>query len=71
MSIGMFVDGSFVYKAYPEQIDYLKLRQLIETELADTIDEAYFFSTPTTIHRKRPSSIIYLRFRRPTALDFD
>lgn len=45
MSIGLFVDGSFVYKSYPDQIDYLKLRQLIEAELADTIDEAYFFNS--------------------------
>ncbi len=44
MSIGFFVDGSFVYKAYPDSIDYLKLRQLIETDLGDTVDEAYFFN---------------------------
>lgn len=39
MSIGFFVDGSFVYKSYPDQIDYLKLRQQIEKELSDTVDE--------------------------------
>jgi hypothetical protein len=45
MSIGMFVDGSFIYKSYPDQIDYLKLRLHLETQLADTIDEAYFFNS--------------------------
>ena len=30
MSIGFFVDGSFVYKVYPDGIDYLKLRQAID-----------------------------------------
>ncbi|HNC91250.1 MAG TPA: NYN domain-containing protein [Anaerolineales bacterium] len=45
MTIGLFVDGSFVYKSYPDNIDYLKLRQVIEKELSDTIDEAYFFNS--------------------------
>jgi len=45
MSIGLFVDGSFVYKTYPDQIDYLKLRQLIESELSDSVDEAYYFNS--------------------------
>lgn len=45
MSIGLFIDGSFVYKSYPSQIDYLKLRNLIETELGDKIDEAYYFNS--------------------------
>ena len=40
MSIGFFVDGSFVYKVYPDGIDYLKLRQAIEADLGDTVDEA-------------------------------
>jgi len=45
MSIGWFVDGSFVYKCYPGQIDYTKLRIKIEEELSDTIDEGYFFNS--------------------------
>lgn len=44
MSIGLFIDGSFIYKSYPDQVDYLKLRQLLEKELNDTVDEAYFFN---------------------------
>ena len=44
MPIGLFIDGSFVYKSYPGQIDYLKLRQHLEAELGDTVDEAYFFN---------------------------
>ena len=44
MSIGWFVDGSFLYKTYPHQIDYTKLRAQIEKEVGDTIDEGYFFN---------------------------
>lgn len=45
MSIGLFVDGSFVYKTYPDTIDYLKLREVIEEDTGDKIDEAYFFNS--------------------------
>ena len=45
MSIGLFVDGAFIYKTYPDQIDYLKMRQYIEADLKDTIDEAYYFNS--------------------------
>lgn len=44
MSIGLFIDGAYVWKTYKEHIDYLKLRQHIESELGDEIDEAYFFN---------------------------
>lgn len=43
MSIGWFVDGYYVYKSFGK-VDYLKLRTLIESELSDAIDDAYFFS---------------------------
>jgi hypothetical protein len=45
MSIGLFVDGSFVYKTYPDAIDYLKLREVIEEDTGDKIDEAYYFNS--------------------------
>ncbi|MEF7614188.1 NYN domain-containing protein [Aquincola sp. MAHUQ-54] len=45
MSIGWFVDGSFLYKTYPGQFDYIKLRLQIEQALSDTIDEAYYFNS--------------------------
>ena len=45
MSIGWFVDGSFVYRTYPGQLDYTKLRAKIEAELNDTIDEGYYFNS--------------------------
>jgi uncharacterized LabA/DUF88 family protein len=45
MSIGWFVDGSFLYKTYPDQLDYTKLRAKIEAELNDTIEEAYYFNS--------------------------
>lgn len=44
MSIGLFIDGAYMLKTFKEHIDYLKLRNYIETELADTIDEGYFFN---------------------------
>lgn len=44
MSIGMFVDGGYVYKVFRDRIDYLKLRRYVETELNDEIDEGYFFN---------------------------
>jgi len=44
MSIGLFVDGSFIYKSFYGEFDYLKLRQFLESDLGDTIDEAYFFN---------------------------
>lgn len=44
MSIGLFIDGAYVWKTFKEHIDYLKLRAEIEERLRDTIDEAYFFN---------------------------
>ncbi len=44
MSIGLFIDGSYMYKAYPGQVDYVKFRNEIEKHLGDSIDEAYFFN---------------------------
>ncbi len=55
MSIGFFVDGSFVYKVYPDDIDYLKLRQAIEADLKDTVDEAYYFNADDDPQENRNS----------------
>ncbi|WP_269533589.1 NYN domain-containing protein [Chitinimonas sp. BJYL2] len=45
MSIGLFIDGAYAYKAFGrEKINYLELRKLIEEDLADTVDEGYFFN---------------------------
>jgi uncharacterized LabA/DUF88 family protein len=44
MSIGWFVDGAYVYKAYRDFLDYRKLREHIEGTIDDEIDEAYFFN---------------------------
>lgn len=44
MAIGLFIDGAYIYKVFNDPIDYLKLRQHIEQELHDTVDEAYFFN---------------------------
>ena len=45
MSIGWFVDGSFLYKCYPDSIDYTKLRAKLELDLNDTVDEGYYFNS--------------------------
>lgn len=44
MAIGLFIDGAYVFKVFNGLIDYVKLRQTIERELQDKIDEAYFFN---------------------------
>ncbi len=54
----MFIDGAYVSKVFPSRIDYLALRQMIERETGDVIDEAYYFdadSDPpqaTKLHNK-------------------
>lgn len=47
MSIGLFIDGAYLLKTFGGHIDYVKLRQHIETELGDTVDEGYFFNADT------------------------
>lgn len=47
MSIGLFIDGSYLIKTFRGYIDYLKLRQHIELTLGDVIDEGYFFNADT------------------------
>ncbi len=44
MSIGLFIDGAYLLKTFREHIDYVKLREHIESTLGDTIDEGYFFN---------------------------
>lgn len=44
MAIGLFIDGSYMYRIFPGQIDYVKFRMEIEKYLHDKIDEAYFFN---------------------------
>ncbi|MDD5014663.1 MAG: NYN domain-containing protein [Atribacterota bacterium] len=45
MSIGMFIDGAYVYKSIGDQkINYLQLREYIERELSDIVDVSYFFN---------------------------
>ncbi len=44
MSIGLFVDGAYVSKVFHGRIDYLALRNLVEQELHDVVDEAYYFN---------------------------
>lgn len=45
MAIGLFIDGAYVYKVFqPYDMDYKKLRDYVEAELNDEIDEGYFFN---------------------------
>jgi len=44
VSIGLFIDGSYIFKVFPDHIDYVKLRNFIEQDLNDEVDEAYFFN---------------------------
>lgn len=44
MSIGLFIDGSYIHKIFGERIDYCKLRTFVENELRDKIDEGYYFN---------------------------
>lgn len=47
MSIGVFIDAAYILRAHKEHTNYLKLRQFIEKELDDTVDEGYFFNADT------------------------
>lgn len=44
MSIGLFIDGAYVSKIFNGRIDYLALRTMLEGELQDSVDEAYYFN---------------------------
>lgn len=43
MSVGLFIDGAYVRKAFEENMDYKKLRDHVEDWTDDTVDEGYFF----------------------------
>lgn len=45
MASALFIDGAYLMKAcYPHHIDLVKLRQLVERDAGETLDEAYFFN---------------------------
>ena len=45
MAIGLFIDGQYLYQVVGRRkIDFIKLRELVERELNDVIDEGYYFS---------------------------
>jgi uncharacterized LabA/DUF88 family protein len=46
MSIGLFIDGAYLSNTGKGVIDFVKLREEIEAELKDTIDDGYFFDAP-------------------------
>ena len=44
MATAFFVDGYFAYMSYqPKKLDFMKLRSILESDLRDSIDEAYYF----------------------------
>jgi uncharacterized LabA/DUF88 family protein len=44
MSIGMFIDGAYIWHVFQERINYASLRTYIEKELGDEMDDAYYFN---------------------------
>ena len=47
MAVGLFIDGSYMYKCWNDRdnlLDYKKIREVIEKELSDKIVEAYYFN---------------------------
>jgi uncharacterized LabA/DUF88 family protein len=44
MSIGLFIDGAYVWHVFQDRIKYTTLRSHIESELKDQVDEGYFFN---------------------------
>lgn len=58
MSIGVFIDGAYLSRVYPGRLDYMTLRRMLETEIGDEVDEAYFFNADddppkaTKLHNK-------------------
>jgi len=44
MSIGLFIDGAYVWKVFQDRISYKKLRDHVEHDLGDDVDEGYFFN---------------------------
>lgn len=45
MASALFIDGAYLMKAfYPNHIDLVKLRQLVERDAGEDLDEAYFFN---------------------------
>lgn len=74
MSIGWFVDGQFVYKCWREVcpdpqdgLDYVKLRNFIESELNDDIDESYFLTAePQEANQKQNDFHKFISHLPPT-----
>lgn len=61
MSIGLFIDGAYVANVFKGRIDYLALRTMLESELGDTVDEAYFFDADDDPPKaqKLPNALAY------------
>lgn len=46
MPIGWFVDGAYLSRCH-SNLDFVKLRERLEAELGDTVDEGYYFTADT------------------------
>lgn len=45
MASALFIDGAYLMKAtYPDKSDLIKLRNLVEQDAGEVLDEAYYFS---------------------------
>ena len=65
MSIGWFVDGSYMMKVWNDygrmvnvmdRLNFTKMRTLLERELKDLIDEAYYFNAETDLGADKASA---------------
>jgi uncharacterized LabA/DUF88 family protein len=58
MAIGVFIDGEYLSRVFPGRMDFMKLRQTLESELGDFVDEGYYFNADedppkaTKLHNK-------------------
>src|SRR5690349_18594368 len=66
-----FIDGAYLYKVWQslkrsDRLDYLKLRQYLETTFAAVIDDAYYFnSDPDVASAKQNAFHSALAYRPP------
>ena len=66
-----FIDGAYLYKVWQslkrsDRLDYLKLRQYLESTFATAIDDAYYFnSDPDVVSAKQNAFHSALAYRPP------
>ena len=72
MAIGLFIDGAYVSNVFAGRIDYLALRTMLEQELADVVDEAYYFNAdddPPKAQKLQRAGVSAANWARPASED--